>query len=349
MFIDQIRVHAKAGDGGAGCCSFRREKYVPRGGPDGGDGGRGGDVVLYADEHTNSLVSLFYEPFLRSANGGNGQGKSKCGCSACPKTVRVPLGTIVYRLPSPSSGNSGNLSPKAWETRPIKPDVVSDLSEKGQRFTLCRGGKGGRGNAYFKSSTNRVPRQCTKGHPGEEGWFVLELRTIAFAGLVGYPNAGKSTLLTRVSSAHPKIAPYPFTTLHPVVGVVELHDYHQVTVADIPGLTEGAHANKGLGHAFLRHILRCKVLLFIIDMAGSDGRNPLRDFCVLRRETELYDPLLATKPSAIVASKMDLPGADVNLKIFCEKFHETPIIPMSTVSRKSANLIRELLIAFLEV
>jgi GTP-binding protein len=336
-----------AGDGGAGCCSFRREKYVPRGGPDGGDGGRGGDVVLYADEHTNSLISLFYEPFLRSANGGNGQGKNKCGRNAYPKIVRVPLGTIAYRLPIPIGG--GDPFPKEGNIHPDKLDIMSDLSKKGQRFVLCRGGKGGKGNAYFKSSTNRVPHQHTKGYSGEEGWFVLELRTVAFAGLVGCPNAGKSTLLTCISSAHPKIASYPFTTLHPVVGVVKLHDYHQITVADIPGLTEGAHANKGLGHAFLRHIRRCKVLLFVIDMAGSDGRSPLRDFCVLRREMKLYNPLLATKPSAVIANKMDLPGAGINLKIFCRKFHEIPVVPISMANRKSSGLVRKLLTSFLEV
>jgi GTP-binding protein len=225
---------------------------------------------------------------------------------------------------------------------------MADLSKKGQKFVLCRGGRGGRGNTHFKSSTNRVPRQHTQGYSGEEGWFVLELRTIAFAGLVGYPNAGKSTLLSCISSAHPKIASYPFTTLHPVVGVVTLPDYHQITVADIPGLIEGAHINKGLGHAFLRHILRCKVLLFVVDMAGSDGRNPLKDFCILRKEVNFYDPLLGTKPSAVIANKMDLPGADANLTIFCKKFHKIPIVPTSTASRKSSGLIRELLTIFLE-
>ncbi|ALJ56631.1 GTPase Obg [Candidatus Xiphinematobacter sp. Idaho Grape] len=348
MFIDQIRIYAKAGDGGTGCCSFRREKYVPHGGPDGGDGGKGGDVILYADEHTNSLVSLFYEPFLRSMDGGNGQGKSKCGCNAPPRTMQVPLGTVVHRLaPIPSGEEEGPfLGGKGAHL--TKLDTVADLSEKGQKFVLCRGGRGGRGNAYFKSSTNRVPRQHTQGHSGEEGWFVLELRTIAFAGLVGYPNAGKSTLLSRISSAHPKIASYPFTTLHPVVGVVKLPDYHQITVADIPGLIEGAHANKGLGHAFLRHILRCKVLLFVVDMAGSDGRNPLKDFRVLRKEVGLYDPLLGTKPSAIIANKMDLPGADTNLKVFCREFHKIPIVPTSMASRKNSGLVRELLTTFLE-
>jgi len=348
MFIDQIRIYAKAGDGGAGCCSFRREKYVPRGGPDGGDGGKGGDVVLYADEHTSSLISLFYEPFLRSKGGGNGQGKSKCGHGAPSKTVRVPLGTIVYRL-SPIPNDGGDLLCSGRETRPAKLDTIADLSKRGQKFILCKGGSGGRGNTHFKSATNRVPRQYTQGYPGEEGWFILELRTIAFAGLVGYPNAGKSTLLACVSSAHPKIASYPFTTLHPSVGVVTLPDYRQITVADIPGLIEGAHSNKGLGHAFLRHILRCKVLLFVIDMAGSDGRNPLKDFCILRREIDLYDPLLATKPSAVIANKMDLPGADINLKIFCKKFSEVPIVPTSVANRKSSGIIRELLTIFLEV
>ncbi len=344
MFVDQIRVHAKAGDGGSGCCSFRREKFVPRGGPDGGNGGRGGDILLHADEHTDNLVSLFYEPNLRSKQGSNGQGKNKHGRNARPQVVRVPVGTVIYRL--------SHTPPHVPEEQP-KPkidlatlEVVGDLDQIGQRFLLCAGGDGGKGNTHFKSSTNRVPRHFTPGYPGEEGWFVFELRTIAFAGLVGYPNAGKSTLLGSISAARPKVASYPFTTLHPSVGVVEFPSYQRVSVADIPGLIEGAHVDKGLGHEFLRHIVRCKMLLFVIDMAGSEGRDPLEDFRTLRKELKLYDPTLSARPWAVVANKMDLPEAVDNLKIFQSKIQKAPIIPAAVESGKGIDLIKNLLAEF---
>lgn len=347
MFVDQIRVHAKAGDGGSGCCSFRREKFVPRGGPDGGNGGRGGDIILQADEHTDNLVSLFYEPMIRAKHGNNGQGKDKHGRNAPPKIVRVPIGTVIYRLPNPPlpgpfredkesipSKNKVNLSTL---------EVVGDLIETNQRFLLCAGGDGGKGNTHFKSSTNRAPRHFTPGFPGEEAWFVFELRTIAFAGLVGYPNAGKSTLLGAISAAHPKVASYPFTTLRPSVGVVKLPGYQRVTVADIPGLIQGAHANKGLGHEFLRHIVRCKMLLFVIDMAGSEGRDPLEDFRTLRKELNLYDPTLSAKPWAVVANKMDLPEAAAHLKVFQSEIKKVPIIPAAVNKEQGIEQIKKLL------
>lgn len=346
MFVDRVYIYVRAGDGGAGCCSFRREKYIPYGGPDGGDGGRGGDVILCADEHTNSLISLFYEPFVRSRHGGSGKGKNKHGCNATVYMVRVPVGTMVYQLLSSTKEHHDEDVPSAiTKVCTANLDAVADLSKKGQKYVLCKGGSGGKGNTHFKSSTNRVPFQYTKGASGEEGRFVLELHTIAFAGLIGYPNAGKSTLLSNISSAHPKIASYPFTTLHPVVGVVTLSGYCRLTVADVPGLIEGAHINKGLGHAFLRHILRCKVLLFVIDMAGSEGRNPVKDFHILCRELKIYNPLLADKPTAIIANKMDLPSAHINLKIFC-RIHEIPMIPILPVSAKEGkgiNLIKQFL------
>jgi len=319
-FVDQIRVHAKAGDGGNGCCSFRKEKYIPHGGPDGGDGGKGGDIILRADHDTASLVALFFEPLIRSKRGAHGKGKNKIGRSEASTIIRVPVGTVIRRA---------GMSPQD----PPEDEPIADLSEPGQEFLLCKGGDGGKGNTHFKSSTNRVPRQHTEGYPGEEGWFVFELRTIADIGLVGYPNAGKSTLLGRISAAHPKTAPYPFTTLHPLVGVVDLPEYGRATVADIPGLIDGAHENKGLGHEFLRHILRCKYLFFVLDMAGSEGRDPIDDYQSLRKELGLYDPMLAAKPFCVVANKMDVEGAADHLGHFRSRFSKVPILPISALER----------------
>lgn len=312
-FVDQIRIHAKAGDGGNGCCSFRREKFIPRGGPDGGDGGRGGDIILEASHDTASLVALFFEPLVRSGRGAHGKGKDKHGRSAGHTIIKVPVGTLIYRAGQAQSD-------------PVEEEPIADLAESGQQFLLCKGGDGGKGNTHFKSSTNRVPRQCTKGYPGEEGWFVLELRTIADIGLVGYPNAGKSTLLGKISAAHPKTAPYPFTTLHPLVGVVDLPNYRRATVADIPGLIEGAHENRGLGHEFLRHIVRCKILFYVLDMAGSEGRNPIDDYQSLRKELRLYDPTLIKRPACIIANKMDIAESADNLNAFRARFPKLQII-----------------------
>lgn len=352
-FVDQVRIHAKAGDGGNGCCSFRREKYVPRGGPNGGDGGDGGDILLEADPNTDNLVGLYYDPKLRSGRGAHGQGKDKHGRNAEPTICRVPVGTLVYLLPpadqphlhAPEDFSDEPAAPRRkLDLRSLEPLV--DLSEPGQRFVLCAGGKGGKGNTHFKSSVNRVPRQTTDGGPGDEGWFGLELRTIADAGLVGFPNAGKSTLLAAISAAHPRIAPYPFTTLNPVVGVVELGGFSRATVADIPGLIEGAHDNRGLGHEFLRHIVRCKMLLFVLDMAGSEDRNPLEDFSTLRQEINLYDPTLTSRPSAVIANKMDLPGADGNLQAFRSRFPKQRILPMSAKDSEGLEDLRTLLTEF---
>lgn len=329
-FVDQIRIHAKAGDGGNGCCSFRREKFIPRGGPDGGDGGRGGDIVLVASSDTDSLVALFFEPLVRSRRGAHGKGKDKQGRSAVDTRVLVPVGTIVRRA-GVEPGDE------------VEEEPIADLTEAGQEFLLCRGGDGGKGNTHFKSSTNRVPRQFTKGYPGEEGWFLLELRTIADAGLVGFPNAGKSTLLRAISAARPKVAAYPFTTLHPMVGVVELTGYGRATVADIPGLIEGAHENRGLGHEFLRHIVRCKSLLYVLDMAGGEGRHPVDDYQSLRKELRLYDPMLAAKPARVVANKMDLPGAEENLKAFRARFPKLGVIPVCADSGEGCERIVEYL------
>jgi GTP-binding protein len=346
-FIDQVRVHAKAGDGGNGCCSFRREKYVPRGGPNGGDGGDGGNIILKADVHTDNLASLYYEPHLRAERGAHGQGKDKHGRNGKSTYVRVPVGTLVYRLPEefharvPDPESDEEIVKPVLDLRVLEP--MADLSTPDAEFVLCTGGRGGKGNTHFKSSTNRVPRQTTDGEEGEEGWFALELRTIADAGLVGYPNAGKSTLLGKISAAHPKVASYPFTTLNPIVGVIELEGYRRATVADIPGLIEGAHENRGLGHEFLRHIVRCKLLLFVLDMAGSEGRDPVTDFQSLRKELDLYDPMLSERPFAVVANKMDLEGAKDNLKRFKSKFRKARVLPLSADQGEGLEAIKALL------
>jgi GTP-binding protein len=355
MFVDRIKVVAKAGDGGRGCVSFRREKFVPRGGPDGGDGGKGGDIILRADEHTDNLASLFYEPLIKGKNGTHGMGKQMHGRGAPAKVVKVPPGTVVWEmLPEESSGATSaaasagaagteeeDLPPKKKMT--ISSEPLADLVRPNDEYILCHGGKGGKGNVHFKSARNRAPRQYSDGEEGEEGTFLLELRTIADGGLVGYPNAGKSTLLRRISAAHPKVAAYPFTTLHPMIGVVDFPDYRRATVADIPGLIEGAHENLGLGHAFLRHITRCRLLLFVLDMAGSEGRNPIEDLQHLRREIDLYDPRLSQRPWRVVANKMDLPDAAENLVAFRQRYPEREVIAVSAKEREGIDELKRAL------
>lgn len=332
MFIDRIKVLAQAGKGGRGSVSFRREKFVPKGGPDGGDGGRGGDVILRADRHVDNLAGLFYEPIIKAKNGGHGKGKKMAGRAGADKIVKVPVGTVVY----PALAN-GSDKPHPTEKSPPVVDLLSD----GEEFVLCRGGEGGKGNVHFKSSRNRAPRQYTDGEEGEHGYFVLELRTIADAGLVGYPNAGKSTLLRKLSAARPKVAPYPFTTLHPIVGVMDLPGYRHVTIADIPGLIEGAHRGVGLGHEFLRHITRCPLLIFVIDTAGSEGRGPVEDLQKLRKEIDCYDPALSSRPWMVVANKMDLSGASENLELLRKKFPKIRIMPVSAFTGEGIEALRE--------
>jgi len=343
MFIDRIKVFAQAGKGGRGSVSFRREKFVPKGGPDGGDGGRGGDVILRADRHVDNLANLFYEPIIKAKNGGHGMGKKMAGRAGATKIVKVPVGTIVYAVEGAqrSTFNAQRSTPNAEQSG----IPIVDLTRDGQEFVLCRGGAGGKGNVHFKSSRNRAPRQYTEGEEGEQGYFLFELRTIADAGLVGYPNAGKSTLLRKISAARPKIAAYPFTTLHPIVGVMELPGYRRATIADIPGLIEGAHRGVGLGHEFLRHITRCRILIFVIDVAGSEGRNPIEDLQNLRREIDLYDPALSSRPWLVVANKMDLPDAERNLRVLQERFPKTKIIPTSAAQGEGIAELKETLAA----
>src|SRR6267378_5554923 len=338
MFVDRVKVFAQAGTGGRGSVSFRREKFVPKGGPDGGDGGRGGDVILRADRHVDNLTNLFYEPLIKAKNGGHGMGKKMSGRAAVDKIVKVPVGTVVWPAEEEKHPTSSS------EQLAIP---VIDLARDEQEFVLCRGGAGGKGNVHFKSSRNRVPRQYTEGEEGEQGYFRLELRTIADAGLVGYPNAGKSTLLRKISAARPKVAAYPFTTLHPIVGVIEFPGYRRATVADIPGLIEGAHRGLGLGHEFLRHITRCRVLIFVVDVAGSEGRNPVEDLKNLRREIDLYNPTLSSRPWIVVANKMDLPGAKENLKAMQERLPRIKIVPTSSVKGEGVDALKEALAAIM--
>lgn len=348
MFVDQIIIEAKAGDGGNGCCSFRREKFVPRGGPDGGDGGKGGDIVLYVDPNVNNLVEFKFQPFLRAKHGQHGMGKQRYGKAAKDEIFKVPVGTIVYRLPDEMLNETLRTSSGLKNVRKLS--LVTDLTQPHTKFILCRGGHGGRGNIHFKSAINRAPRKCEKGRPGEIGRFLLEIKTIADVGLVGYPNAGKSTLLSKISAAQPKIAPYPFTTLTPHLGVVTLPHYQHFTIADIPGLVEGASQGKGLGHDFLRHIERCKALLFVIDISGSEGRDPHQDYQQLRTELKLFHENLSQRPFLIAVNKMDLlekKEAQKRIQAFKKRFRQK-VIPISAKENEGIENLKKELGKFLE-
>lgn len=346
MFVDRVKIFAQAGKGGRGCVSFRREKFVPKGGPDGGDGGRGGDVILRADRHVDNLANLFYEPIIKARNGEHGMGKKMAGRAGADKIVKVPVGTVVWpaeeeQRPTLNAQRPTSNADQLAIGHLQSAIAIADLTRDGEEFVLCRGGAGGKGNVHFKSSRNRAPRQYTEGEEGEQGHFLFELRTMADAGLVGYPNAGKSTLLRKISAARPKVAAYPFTTLHPIVGVIEFPGYHRATVADIPGLIEGAHRGLGLGYEFLRHITRCRVLVFVVDVAGSEGRNPVKDLQNLRREIDLYDRMLSSRPWLVVANKMDLPGAMENLKALQKKFPKVKILPTSAANGEGVDRLKQ--------
>ncbi len=406
MFVDHIKIHAKAGDGGNGCCSFRREKYVPKGGPDGGDGGKGGDVVLVVDYHTDNLKEFFYRPKQKADRGRHGEGQRKTGKSGKDLVLRVPPGTVVYRCVASkvpgTEHDESDLPPDAdwvgdydeddqghlvlmdreeglegdeendevsdegdgeepgedmlvddgeWEDdfdnaeeekeeHPFG-EQIADLTEEGQRFVLCRGGVGGKGNWNFRTDTNQAPIEFTPGTPGEEGWFYLELRKIADVGLVGFPNAGKSTLLSALSNASPKVAAYPFTTLKPMVGVVEFPGFLRTTVADIPGLIEGAHRNVGLGHDFLRHISRCSVFLFVVDAAAVDLRDPISDIQILRKELKLFDEALSGRPWMIVANKIDLEESELFLEPLRQRFARQKIFAISARDGTGVEALKE--------
>jgi GTP-binding protein len=300
MFVDECVIKVQAGDGGRGCASFRREKFEPWGGPNGGDGGRGGDVVLVGDDDTNNLIDCKYHPQWKAGHGGHGMGKDCHGGDGKSVVLKLPLGTVVINE----------------ETGQTAAEIIAD----GQSVVLSKGGNGGWGNTRFKSSTNRAPRNANPGQPGEHGVYRLVLKSIADVGLVGFPNAGKSSLIARLTNARPRTASYPFTTLQPQIGVCDASEDprrpHRLQIADIPGLIAGASEDRGLGHRFLRHIERCRLLVILLDMAGCDDRDPRDDYATLRRELALYNPALAKKPRLIMANKMDLEGAAANLVRF---------------------------------
>jgi len=323
QFVDHIRIYVRAGDGGNGIVHFRREKYVPKGGPDGGDGGNGGDVVLMVASDTDNLTHLFFRPRLIAKSGDHGQGREKHGKSGKELVVRVPPGTLVY---------GSNEKGVSMEELKLQSEPIADLTMNGDMFVIAKGGKGGKGNVHFKSSTNQAPQEHTLGERGEEGFFYLELRQIADAGFVGFPNAGKSSLLSVLSAAKPKVADYPFTTLQPSVGVVQFNSMVRATVADIPGIIEGAHENVGLGHDFLRHIMRCKLLLFVVDIAGTDMRDPIEDIQTLRKEIKLYSDELASRDWMIIANKMDLNGTTTNLDVLRSRFPRIETIGVSALT-----------------
>ena len=370
MFVDEIRVFASAGHGGKGCVAFTREKYRPKGGPSGGNGGRGGDVILEASHDLNNLIAQFFNPRLIAQGGEPGLGKGMDGHNAKDILIKVPCGTMIWSLEAPTQTASDLEEPKIAhaETGELaqeidlsqeavlhvnpssmqKSELVVDLTTDGQRHILCKGGRGGLGNRNFATSTRQAPRFAQPGESGDEGHFLFELRFIADAGFVGYPNAGKSTLLAAISHARPKIAAYPFTTLHPQIGIMEYPDWRRIVVCDVPGLVEGAHNNVGLGHQFLRHIERCKILVLLLDMAGTDGRAPWDDYRQLLKELKLYNPAMLDKPRLVVANKMDEAMAESNLKQFKQKVRRVSVLKMAAAFDVGIPEFRQQLRAALE-
>ncbi len=304
-FIDTAVLYATSGKGGNGSASFRREKFITHGGPDGGDGGKGGSVILRGNHDEDSLIKIFFAPHQRARHGGDGRGRQMHGANGDDKILSMPLGTEVWDKES---------------------DVLlGDITEHGQEIVIAKGGKGGAGNMHFKSSTNQSPTKTVPGGECEDTAIRLELKIMADIGLVGFPNAGKSSLLSRLSDAKPKVASYPFTTLNPILGTILFDDYTRLKIADIPGLIEGAHEGIGLGHAFLRHVERSNFILYVIDMAGVDTRKPEDDYHCLREELRMHDEELIKRPSMVIANKMDLPESAENLKEFCKATGCDPI------------------------
>jgi GTP-binding protein len=319
MFVDEVDIHVAAGNGGRGCLAFRREKRVPRGGPSGGDGGHGGSVYVVASPHTNTLINYRFHPEFTAERGGHGQGSNRSGHAGSDLELPVPAGTLVYETPH----DPGE-----------PPRLLADLVHDGDRVLVARGGRGGMGNARFASATNRAPRKVQPGEPGEEKHLKLELKLLADVGLVGFPNAGKSTLISRISAARPKIADYPFTTLTPNLGVVSLGDDRSFVVADVPGLIEGAHRGHGLGHQFLRHLERTRLLIHVVDVSGASGRDPVEDLDTLRRELALFRPELAAKPQLVAANKIDALDDESRVKGLARRAGELklPFFRISAVS-----------------
>ncbi|MED4851148.1 GTPase ObgE [Caldifermentibacillus hisashii] len=323
MFVDQVKIYVKGGDGGNGMVAFRREKYVPKGGPAGGDGGKGGDVIFIVDEGLRTLMDFRYQRHFKATKGENGRSKSQHGKNAEDLVVKVPPGTVV------KDDDTG--------------EVIADLVRHGERAVIAKGGRGGRGNIRFATSRNPAPEIAENGEPGQERYIVLELKVLADVGLVGFPSVGKSTLLSIVSSARPKIAEYHFTTIVPNLGVVETEDGRSFVMADLPGLIEGAHQGAGLGLQFLRHIERTRVIVHVIDMGAVEGRDPYQDFLTINKELREYNLRLTERPMMIAANKMDMPGAEENLEKIKEQLQEDiPIFPISAVTQSG---IRELLFA----
>ncbi len=326
MFVDRVQITVQAGRGGNGCLSFRRERYVPRGGPDGGDGGDGGSVVLVVDPQLSTLAPLTHRSCWRAENGRPGQGSNRHGRKGRDLLIAVPPGTVVRDAQ--------------------RGFVIKDLTTPGQRLVVAQGGRGGRGNAHFKSSTNRAPRETTPGEPGQQRRLLLELKLIADVGLVGMPNAGKSTLLSRLSRARPKIADYPFTTREPNLGQVHVEGDRYFVLADIPGLIEGAHAGHGLGHDFLRHVQRTRVLVHLVEPVPQDSSDPVENYRKIRRELELFDPQLATRPELVAVTKADLPEAVPVQKRLAEQLPGRQVLLISAVTGQG---LRELKWAVVEL
>lgn len=326
MFFDRARAYVKAGDGGRGCVAFRREKFVPKGGPSGGDGGRGGDVTFLADPDLNTLLAFRYKRIYRAGRGAHGEGGRRAGRSGQHLMIRVPVGTRVIDEDTEK--------------------LLADLSHPGESMIVARGGRGGRGNAHFATPTRRTPRNAEPGEAGEERRLLLELRLLADVGLVGLPNAGKSSLLARISAARPKIADYPFTTVEPVLGVVPLPDAPGIVVADIPGLIEGAHRGAGLGHEFLRHIERTRALVHVVDLSSPD---PLAAVKTVERELELHAPALRAKPTLIAANKLDLPEARARWNAFAASLRARgrTVLPISAATGEGVQALLAALTALL--
>jgi GTP-binding protein len=321
LFIDRTKIRIQGGHGGNGVTAFRREKFVPRGGPSGGDGGRGGDVWIEADESLNTLLHLRYNPEHIAERGRHGEGSNRYGHSGEDKLVRVPVGTQVFDA--------------------LTGDLLYDFTQSGERWLAARGGRGGFGNSHFATSTNRAPRYHQEGSPGEERELQLELKLLADVGLIGFPNAGKSTLISTISAARPKIADYPFTTLEPHLGVVDMGEYRTFVVADIPGLIEGAHKGAGLGDRFLRHVERTKLLLHLVDVSSFSGRDPVADYDAINRELAAYDPALAERPQIIVATKLDALDEPERLERLKERAEQLGR-PFYAISSATKQGVREL-------
>lgn len=323
MFVDQVKIYVKGGDGGNGMVAFRREKYVPKGGPAGGDGGHGANVVFEVEEGLRTLMDFRYKRHFKAPRGEHGMSKNQHGKNSADMIVKVPPGTVV------SDANTG--------------EIIADLTEHGQRAIIAKGGRGGRGNTRFATPANPAPELSEKGEPGVERDIIMELKLLADVGLVGFPSVGKSTLLSSVSAAKPKIAEYHFTTIVPNLGVVETGDGRSFVMADLPGLIEGAHEGVGLGHQFLRHIERTRVIVHVIDMSGQEGRDPYEDYVTINKELEEYNLRLTERPQIIAASKMDMPDSEENLKAFKEQLEDdVPVFPISSVTHEG---LRELLFA----